>query len=124
MPDDDAVLLTARSAAPGTTVFAVEELFALLGSPVEAATAAVFEIVDPAVESAAFTISVKVAEAPGFKGDALQAIEPVAPAAGVEQEKDGPVFFAKDMNVVPGGRTSLSDTACAGSGPAFVTVKL
>ena len=113
VPDDDAVLLTARSATPGTVVFAVEELLAIFGSPVEAATVTVFEIVDPTVESIVFTISVKVAEAPEFKTDALQAIEPVAPAVGVEQEKDGPVFFANDTNVVPAGRASLSDTACA-----------
>lgn len=90
----------------------------------EAATVAVFEMVDPTVEPAVLTISVKVAEAPEFKVDALQLIEPVAPAAGVEQEKDGPVFFANDTNVVPAGTASLSDTACARSGPAFATVKL
>jgi hypothetical protein len=51
----------------------------------------------------------------------VQVIVPFAPAAGVVQVKAGPEACVAETNVVFAGSASVSVTAVALDGPAFVT---
>src|SRR2546422_10466302 len=98
---------------------------AVLGSSVVEATAAELAIsVLFGVGQATVTIRLNCAEAPGGSEAAAQFTLPAPPAAGVVQ--DHPVGADSDLNTVPAGIASTSDTLSAGRALSlcrlFVTV--
>jgi hypothetical protein len=114
-----AVLVSARSALGVTVVEAVEELFAAFVSKLSLETLAVFEtdVTFPGV-----SVSVNCALAPEANRANEQAIVPLPPTGGNEQEAVGPVFWIIELNVVPDGIVSVRFTLVATSGPALATV--
>src|SRR5215510_4595806 len=85
----------------------------VLGSRVVEATAAELTIsVLLGVGQATVTIRLNCAEAPGGSEAAVQFTVPAPPAAGVVQ--DHPVGADSDLNTVPAGIASVSDTLSAG----------
>ena len=109
-------MTTLRSALVVRVVVAVELLFAVLPSGVVLVTFAVFEMLPVAPELIA-TVRVNEADEPTVN-DAIEQVT-VAP---VVQLKTGPLFCCSETNVVPAGRTSVSETDDASEGPLFVTV--
>src|SRR5436190_23953833 len=114
----ESVLVTDRSADVFTVVVAVAELFAVLGSNVDALTEAVLLIVPPAVP--VFTTRVNTPEAAGATDGFVQLTVPPAPTAGVVH--DHPPGDARETKVVPAGRVSASAMLVAKSPPPFVAV--
>ncbi len=95
-------------------------LFAGVGSFVGELAAAVLVIVAPlATLALTLTTSVKAATAPAGSEAMLQLTVPPAPTAGLVHEKAGPVFWARETNVVPAGRVSVT-VAGLGVGRAAV----
>jgi hypothetical protein len=115
--------VTERSAAAMTLVVAVAELFPGTSSVVLLDMVAVLLIVVPSgVLAFTFTTMLKLALAFAAKVAMVQVTVPVAPGAGLVQEKDGPAVCAIDTNVVFAGVASLSETFWASLGPAFATL--
>src|SRR5215510_8676920 len=86
---------------------------AVLGSRVVEATMAELAIsVLFGVGQATVTIRLNCAEAPGASEALVQFTFPVPPAAGMEQ--DHPTGADRDLNTVPAGIASVSDTFSAG----------
>src|SRR5262245_26765546 len=87
--------------------------WAVLGSRVVEATVAELAIsVLLGVGQATVTIRLNCAEAPGASEAAVQFTFPLPPAAGVVQ--DHPAGGDRDLNTVPAGIASTSDTFSAG----------
>ena len=117
----ESVFDTDRSADVFTVVVAVAELFAGVGSFVGELAAAVLVIVAPlATLALTFTTTVKAATAPAGSEAMLQLTVPPAPTAGLVHEKAGPVFWARETNVVPAGRVSVTAAVWASDGPLLV----
>lgn len=109
-----------RSAVGVIDVEAVLLLLAGFGSDVEAEIVAVLDTVPPAA-AVSCTTSVKFAVAPLTNEPMVQVTVPAAPAAGVVQLNEGPLFCVIDANVVLGGSTSVSETVAASVGPLLAT---
>ena len=113
----DSVPVTAKSTSCVTEVLSVEESFPESESvSVTAVTAAVLLIVfvPVAVEDAAVTTTVKVAEAADVR----------VPTVHVDAEKDVPPLGVVETKAAPEGKVkaSLKVTPVASDGPLFVTV--
>src|SRR5262245_58231052 len=86
---------------------------AVLGSRVVEATVAELTIPAPlGVGQTTVTGRLNCAESPGASEDATQFTLPMPPAAGVAQ--DHPAGADRDLNTVPAGIASVSDTLSAG----------
>src|SRR2546430_356133 len=105
-----------------TRVVSVALLFAGFASIVALVTAAVFVIVVPSdVPGFTFTTSVKTCGAArAWSVMKLQVTVPVPPEAGLTQVQ--PAGAVRETIVVEPGTTSVTTTALALSGPAFVTL--
>src|SRR5262245_27484537 len=115
------LLLSARSARPGTMVLAVAVLSLVFGSAVSEVTVAEFtKIVPPGVVGSICTTSVKVYGPPTASGVIEQLTVPFMPIAGVVQAQ--PPGLASVTKVVPAGSGSLQLALAASFGPALFTV--
>src|SRR5947209_8106636 len=103
-----------------TSVVAVDELLALVGSKDAVLTVAVYVITAPTA-GVRFTTSVSTIVSPEFKPrlGAVQVTVPVPPAAGAVQD---PELVTTLLNVVPAGSASTILTFSAVSGPLLATV--
>src|SRR4051812_21224174 len=110
------VLVTERSAAALTVVVSVDELFSELVSVVLATLAALVSVLPLGVEALTWTTSTNVCgPLPAGNVPRVLFTAPVPPTVGVVLLQ--PVGPVSETNVVPAGRVSLSDTACASLGP-------
>ena len=98
---------------------AVDELFLVLGSEVVEVTVAVSVIVLPD-DALTLTTRVILKVTPLAMVPTVQVTVPVPPTGGAVQL---PVFGVTLTKVVPVGVTSVTETACAVSGPLFFAVK-
>src|SRR5258708_17192725 len=101
-----------------TFVVAVDVLFAGFGSDEAELTVAVLETL--VVVGFVLTTRVKVVLAPVTSVAIEQFTVPVQKTDGVVHAKAGPLW-PSEMNVVPAGIASVSDTVVASLGPLFTT---
>ncbi len=99
-------------------VVAVPVLFAVLGSEANDAVALSVRVVPPASDALVFTVSVNVCVAEAGAEPEHEML-PVAPTEGVVH--DQPPGAARETNVVPAGKVSVSVTALASLGPLLLT---
>src|SRR5437773_5102788 len=117
----ESVLVTDTSAKAVTTVVSVSELLAALVSVVLVLADAVLDRTVPsAAPGLTRTTSTNVGAAPAATLERVEVTVPLPPTGGVvETQPDGAV---NETNVVLAGTASVSDTFCAGLGPALARV--